>query len=513
MQKLWKEVILGTGLAGIVILGLKGVDITPIFLIIGLAIVFQLMLTGQASGGRLEVMGSDTNNPVKSSVTFDDIGGQEVAKREFIEALNFIKEEEKCRELGIRPLKGILLVGPPGTGKTLLAKAAASYTDSAFVATSGSAFVEMYAGVGAQRVRQIFKKARQAAAGLGKKSAIVFIDEIEVLGGKRGRHTSHLEYDQTLNQLLVEMDGINVNDEVRILVVAATNRGDLLDPALLRPGRFDRVVKVDLPDKEGRLHILQIHAREKPLDPSINLEKVAQETFGLSGAHLESLLNEAAIHALRQGHSRIKEDDIREALEKIMLGEKLDRQPLEEEKRRIAYHETGHAVVSEIIRPNSVSTLTVIPRGRALGYMRQTPEADHYLFSQRQLLDQIAVCLAGAVVEEIFFGCRSTGSSGDFEQAVNLAQKMIYTGMSDLGVISKEHISPRDIHREVQSIIRMQEERVRNLIKSHSATVKTIAEQLLQKEKLSGELLRQLLAKDDLTPAANQPTGDTEGAA
>ena len=238
-------------------------------------------------------------------VTFDDIGDRTWPNGS-LEALEFVNNREKCLKLGIRPLKGILLVGPPGTGKTLLAKAAASYTDSAFVATSGSSFVEMYAGVGAQRIRKVFSMGRQAAREQGKGSAIIFIDEIEVIGGKRGRHSSHLEYDQTLNQLLVEMDGINATNDVRVLVVGATNRADLLDPALIRPGRFDRVVRVDLPNKEGRLHILRIHARNKPLEAEVDLGKIAGETFGFSGAHLESLMNEAAIHASAIAEVRLK---------------------------------------------------------------------------------------------------------------------------------------------------------------------------------------------------------------
>ena len=493
MEIYWKEAALGSGFALVIALGIWGVDITPIVVMAGLAVLLQMMFAGRFfSSRKLEAVTLDARDSTGPVVTFDDIGGQETAKRELLEALEFICNREKSQSLGIRPLKGILLVGPPGTGKTLLAKAAASFTDSAFVSASGSSFVEMYAGVGAQRIRKLFNMGRQAAAHQGKDSAIVFIDEIEVIGGKRGRHSSHLEYDQTLNQLLVEMDGINAETEVRVLMVGATNRPDLLDPALIRPGRFDRVVRVDLPDKEGRLHILRIHAKNKPLAASVDLDKIARETFGFSGAHLESLLNEAAINALRNQSNVIREEDLREALEKVMLGEKLDRQPLEEERRRIAYHEIGHALVSESIRKGSVSSLTVIPRGQALGYMRQAPEGDRYLYSKQQLLDQIAIALGGAIMEEMVFGSRSTGSKGDFDQAVDAAHQMIYCGMSGLGVVSKQHVLSEDVNKEVKTIIAEQEQRVRNLLSSHQTIAGILAEELLKEEKLSGDRLRKL---------------------
>ena len=493
VETYWKEAALGTGVAVFIALGIWGVDVTPVAVLAGLVILLQMMFTGRLAGSRkLETLTLDGRNPAEPIVTFDDIGGQETAKRELLEALEFINNQEKCLRLGIRPLKGILLVGPPGTGKTLLAKAAASFTDSAFVAASGSSFVEMYAGVGAQRIRKVFSTGRQVAREQGKNGAIVFIDEIEVIGGKRGRHSSHLEYDQTLNQLLVEMDGINTTG-VRVLVVGATNRADLLDPALVRPGRFDRVVRVDLPDKEGRLHILRIHARNKPLAANVDLEKIAGETFGFSGAHLESLLNEAAINALRSSSSQIRNQDIRDALEKVMLGEKLDRKPLEEERRRIAYHETGHALVSECIRAGSVSSLTVIPRGQALGYMRQAPEGDKYLYSKQQLLDQIAIALGGAIMEEMFFGSRSTGSKGDFDQAVEAAYQIIFGGMSALGIVSKQHVLPEDVNGEVHAIISGQEKRVREFLKCHQAVAEALADELLKEEKLSGTRVRELL--------------------
>jgi vesicle-fusing ATPase len=292
-----KEVGLGLIIAVIIFLVICGYDLTPlIFLgVLGIGAYFIVRTRGLMTKNF-----SEQKISPQQEISFADIGGQAGAIRELQEALNFIKNNQAILQLGIRPLKGILLTGPPGTGKTLLAKAAASFTDAAFISCSGSEFIEMYAGVGAQRVRRLFQAAREATLKQGKNNALIFIDEIDILAGKRGQTSNHLEYDQTLNQLLVEMDGIKVNDKVRILVVAATNRMDLLDPAILRPGRFDRHVKVELPDKQGRLEILKLHTQNKPLADSVSLEEIAKETFGFSGAHLESLANEAAILAMRE---------------------------------------------------------------------------------------------------------------------------------------------------------------------------------------------------------------------
>jgi cell division protease FtsH len=320
-----KEIVVGVSAGVLVFLIRAGYDVTPIAAIAVIGYLASMIFSVKGFGKKFEVVDNASSSAPISGVSFNDIGGQEVAKRELLEALDFIRNQEVAKHLGIRPLKGILLSGPPGTGKTLLAKAAAGYTDSAFVATSGSEFVEMYAGVGAQRVRQLFRNAKTEAEKRGKKNAIVFIDEIDVIGGKRGVQRGHLEYDQTLNQLLVMMDGITSDDSIRTLVVAATNRIDLLDSALLRPGRFDRIVKVELPDKEGRLVILKIHTKNKPLGEDVDLEKIARETFGFSGAQLEMLTNEAAILALRQSKNVISEQDFRDAIDKVMMGEKLER--------------------------------------------------------------------------------------------------------------------------------------------------------------------------------------------
>lgn len=497
----WREGLIGGGLAALVFLVSRGVDVTALFLLGGAFLLLRLVTEGKglsggfAAGRKLGVVASPGQAAV-SSVSFDDVGGQEVAKRELVEALEFIRQSEVVSRLGIRPLKGILLSGPPGTGKTLLAKAAANYTDSVFVAASGSEFVEMYAGVGAQRVRHLFSRARSLAQSAGKRNAVVFIDEIDVLGGRRGQPASHHEYDQTLNQLLVEMDGISSQDSVRLLVVAATNRVDILDPALLRPGRFDRVVKVDLPDREGRLHILKLHARGKPLEDEAHLEVVARETFGFSGAHLESVLNESAILAWRAGRATISLANLHEAIEKVMMGERMDRRPGDRERRRIACHEAGHAAVSEVLYPGSVSAVTVTSRGQALGYVRQAPRDEQYLLTKQELLDQIAVCVAGAAAEEAFFGGRSTGSAGDFQQAVKLAKQVVFGGMSDLGVVGEESLPGRLLHETQRVLIEEQVVRARGLIEAHRAGIERVVSLLVERERLDGEKFRQALFQD-----------------
>lgn len=426
------------------------------------------------------------------AVTFSQIGGQETAKRELLEALTFLKESSRTKQLGIRPLKGVLLVGPPGTGKTLMAKAAANYTASVFLAASGSQFVQMYAGVGASRVRQLFKQARTMAERANKPSAIIFIDEIDVLGAKRGKNVSHLEYDQTLNELLTQMDGIESGEDVQILVVGATNRADLLDPALLRPGRFDRIVQVELPDKAGRLHILNIHAANKPLAADVCLEQIAAETHGFSGAHLENLLNEAAITALRDGRQEITQADLREAVEKVMLGEKSSRLLQKEERERVAYHEVGHAVIGELVRPGSVASITIVSRNRALGYIRQASQDDQYLYTKDQLLQAIQVCVAGAVMEEIIFGQRSTGAANDIEQAVSLAKRMVFAGLSPLGIVSSD-LPAAELNAAVVQIIQEQEKQVRKILSSRVDEVRSIAAHLLREETMNGDEFRLLL--------------------
>ncbi len=489
-----REIAAGVALAVLTYMIRQGYDMTSLLAIGALAGLLHYTLNVRGIGKKFEVIGGGEDSTVLSQVSFSDIGGQEVAKREVMEAIEFVKDAESIMKLGIRPLKGILLTGPPGTGKTLLAKAASNYIGSAFLATSGSEFVEMYAGVGAQRVRQLFTKAKSLAEKRGSKSAIIFIDEIDVVGGRRGMNRSHLEYDQTLNQLLVAMDGISLNDDIRVLLMGATNRIDLLDPALLRPGRFDRIIRVDLPDKEGRLHILKIHTKNKPLAHNVDLEVLAKETFGFSGAHLESLANEAAITAMRRKSEYISAGDFQEALEKVLMGERLDRRPGKEELMRIAVHETGHAIISEEVRPKSVSSINITSRGKALGYMRQAPEKDYYLYTRDQLELQISVLVAGAIAEEIFFGNRSTGSAGDFQEAAQVARKMVISGISEIGVVSEEDVPKALVHRTVNKIVNVQERKVMEVLKKKKDKFHEVLPILLEEESISGERFRSILS-------------------
>jgi cell division protease FtsH len=486
-----KEISIGISMAAVISMLIMGYDVTPFLFLAAAAggLYYFARMRGLINVKNFETVGVAE----RRDFSFDDIGGQESAIKELKEALDFIKNHCSIKKLGIRPLKGILLTGPPGTGKTLMAKAAASYTDAAFVAASGSEFIEMYAGVGAQRVRKLFQSAREIASRQKKDNALVFIDEIEILGGKRGKTTSHLEYDQTLNQLLVEMDGLKVDDNVRVLLVAATNRDDMLDPALLRPGRFDRRVKVDLPDKEGRLEILKLHTRNKPLADDVKLEIIAKDTFGFSGAHLESLANEAAILAMRDGSKEICQNHLNESIDKVMMGAKLDKRPSEAEMKRVAVHESGHALLSEIVRQGSVSTLTVTARGDALGYMRQTPDDDTYLYTKDFLENQIAIMLAGSVAEEIILGNRSTGSSGDFEHAMRTADTIIRSGMSELGVVCPDSLPQELKHKTITGIVKEQEERVKKYISESKHIFTYTVEILMEKEKISGDRFRKIM--------------------
>ncbi|MDD4570585.1 MAG: AAA family ATPase [Tepidanaerobacteraceae bacterium] len=483
------EIGVGLGIAFAIFLVIKGVNILPVIIILGFSYMLYNLTRSNLVRNPSKVITND------HGITFDQIGGQEVAKNELLEALDFIKNFDKAKKMGIRPLKGIMLTGDPGTGKTLMAKAATSYIDSVFVSASGSEFIEMYAGVGAQRVRQLFNGARAMAKKASKKHGVIFIDEIEVIAGIRGRHSSHLEYDQTLNQLLVEMDGISSGDDVNLLVIAATNRADIIDPALMRPGRFDRIVKVDLPDKEGRLEILKLHTKDKPLADDVDLNQIARETFGFSGAHLENLCNEAAILAMRGDNTEVNHKYFIEAIDKVIMGEKLNRKPTEEERKRIAIHESGHALVSELFNPNSVSAITITSRGQALGYMRQTSEDDIYLYTKQYLESQIAVSLAGAVAEEKILGDSSTGASGDFEQAVKLAKKMVFSGMSELSVVDKDSLPSEKLYKVISDILSMQKNIVEKMIDKKRNVLKIIVDYLMENEKIDGNHFRNILKK------------------
>lgn len=489
-----REVIIGLAAGTVGFLAYIHVDIWPVLL---LAALVLFLTQGNLHGIGSKKYVSLGERPPQASIRFTDIGGQETAKRELLEALDFVRAEEQISKLGIRPLKGILLAGPPGTGKTLLAKAAAGYTDSAFIAIAGSEFIEVYAGVGAQRVRGLFASARDTARRERKHHAIIFIDELEVVGGKRGGHTSHLEYDQTLNQILVEMDGLSAADDIRVLVLGATNRVDLLDPALTRPGRFDRVVQVELPDKQGREQILALHTRNKPVDSDVDLAEVARQTFGFSGAHLESLTNEAAILALREKREVISQKHFLEAIDKVILGEKVERRPSRTELERVAIHEAGHATLSELVAPDSVSTITIAPRGQSLGFVRHNPTDDTYLATAEYLAGQIRIALAGAVAEELVLGERSTGAVGDYDQATRVARQMIEAGMSRLGVVDRDLISDQTLAETEGEILRDLESTVRADLTPHAARLSAIAARLLDVETMTGDELRAIVASTE----------------
>ncbi|MFZ7102576.1 MAG: AAA family ATPase [Peptococcaceae bacterium] len=486
------EIITGMVLASFVFLFVIGYDITPLIILAVLGIMFYLMVQ------RKGLVKNESFQEVAATgkFNFENIGGQDVAKQELKEALEFLIKSDDINKRGIRPLKGILLTGPPGTGKTLLAKAAANYSDAVFLATSGAEFIEMYAGVGAQRVRKLFQSAREKAKKQQRNRAIIFIDEIDVLGSQRGSHASHMEYDQTLNQFLVELDGLSGNQDINILVIGATNRPDLLDSALLRPGRFDRQVKVDVPTLTGRLEILKLHTGNKKLSADVNLEEIAKETYGFSGAHLESVSNEAAILALRDKAESIEQSHFKEAIDKVMLGEKLGDKANKKVLQRVAIHEAGHAIISEIVKPDSVSQVTVTSRGNALGYVRQNQEDNEKLYTELELRNQIKVCLAGAAAEVVCLGNKSTGAGNDFKQAVKIAKTIINCGLSSLGVISEEDLPSEKLNCVLQEMIKDEELEVTGIINQNIAKLLEIAGILQEQEKISGEVIRKVLNND-----------------
>lgn len=491
MSKYSKEILIGVIPVVLLFLAFIGLNIIPLVMMAVLVIALLYIVKPKMN---LEAKGERPGKIRKpSALTFEEIGGQENAKNELKEALEFIIKYDDIKKFGIRPLKGILLTGPPGTGKTLMAKAAAHYTNSVFVGASGSEFVEMYVGVGASRIREMFKKAKTLAQKENKESAVIFIDEIDVIGGKRDGG-QHREYDQTLNQLLTEMDGIHTEESPRILIIAATNRKEMLDSALLRPGRFDRHIEVDLPDKKGRLHILNIHAANKPLADTVDLEKIAEESFNFSGAQLESVMNEAAIYAMRDGSEKIEQKHLTLAIDKVMMGEKTDRETSNEERERVAYHELGHAIVAEVVKPGTVSQVSLSPRGQALGFVRHNPQEDQYLYTKEYLEERIMIALGGAVAEEMFYGNRSTGSRNDFEQALNLVKMMMDSGLTSLGIVDREMVTKEELMKANASILDSLTSRTREILESYRSVFVQALGILIKEEVLSGEQFRNLLA-------------------
>jgi cell division protease FtsH len=452
----------------------------------------------------------------KPKVTFADVAGVEEAKQELREVVDFLKNPQKYRRLGAKIPRGILLVGPPGTGKTLLARAVAGEANVPFFSISGSEFVEMFVGVGAARVRDLFTQAKKLSP------SIVFIDELDAVGRHRGAGLGggHDEREQTLNQLLVEMDGFDENTNV--IVLAATNRPDILDPALLRPGRFDRRVIVDRPDFEGRKKILEVHLRGKPIGKDVNIDIIAKSTPGFVGADLANLVNEAAILAARKNKNEINMEEFEEAIEKVIAGpEKKNRILRPQEKELVAFHELGHALVAKLIpEATPVHKVTIIPRGLALGYTLQLPEEDRYLLSKKELEAEIAVLLGGRAAEELIFGQPTSGAADDLRRATELARKMVCEyGMSEklrnltLGENHSEIFLGKDlmqiknysedtakiIDEEIKNIVDKAYNRALTLLKDHEDILKELSKVLIEKETLDSSEIDKFLQKNKET--------------
>jgi len=452
----------------------------------------------------------------KQKVTFKDVAGAKEAKQELMEIVDFLKNPKKFLDVGAVIPKGILLMGAPGTGKTLLARAVAGEAGVAFFSISGSEFVEMFVGVGASRVRDLFKVAKQAAP------AIIFVDEIDAVGRSRGvgMGGGNVEREQTLNQILVEMDGFEPNEKV--IVMAATNRPDVLDPALLRPGRFDRRVTIDLPDRSDREEILKIHARKKPFAEDVNLIVVAERTPGFSGADLYSLMNEGAILAARENRTKVSQYDLIRAIEKVMLGPERKSHILSQEEKKItAYHEAGHAIVSSILDyADPVHKISIISRGRAAGYVLHLPLEDRKLQSRKEFLDDIAVSLGGYVSERMMFGDITTGPSNDLQVSTALARDMVTKyGMSDaMGPVALEGEGGRvlfgrgvgeseyseqiaaQIDSEVKSIMTNAMNRAESTIKIHKKLLDAVALRLIETETIERDEFEQILVANGVVP-------------
>ena len=440
----------------------------------------------------------------KTKVRFDDVAGLEEEKGELIEIVDFLKRPEKYTKMGARVPKGILLYGKPGTGKTLIAKAIAGEADVPFISMSGSEFIEMFAGLGASRVRKLFERARKLAP------CIVFIDEIDAIGSRRtSNNGAESENNQTLNQLLVEMDGFG--SEETIIVLAATNRPEMLDKALLRPGRFDRQITIPNPDLKGRLEILKIHSKDKKLADDVNLESIAEDTAGFTGAELENILNEAAIVATKAKHEEIENEDIEEAVKKVTVGlEKKDRVISDKDKRLTAYHEAGHAVVSRYLpTQTNVKEVSIIPRGVAGGYTMYKSNEDKYYISKTEMQEKLIALLGGRAAERLVLDDISTGASNDIEVATQIARDMVTKyGMSDtLGPIDFQGKEPYEmqmfgenigdkIGAEVKTLIDTAYNDAMTLLKEHRDKLDKIAETLLQKEKINEQEFNQIFEQE-----------------
>lgn len=505
------------------------VNLVPFLLMIGLAVWMINKMSGaqSANGKAFEFSKSRARLEGKVKVRFADVAGCDEEKQEMAEIIDYLKYPKKFEKMGARIPKGVLLAGHPGTGKTLLAKAVAGEANVPFYSISGSDFVEMFVGVGASRVRDMFKKAKQTAP------CIIFIDEIDAVGRQRGAGFGggHDEREQTLNQLLVEMDGMEENTGV--VVIAATNRPDVLDPALLRAGRFDRQITVSLPDRKGREGILKVHARNKHFAADIDLGALAKRTPGFSGADLENVLNESAIMAVRHDETEITMADIDEAIDRVMMGPaKVSKTYDDKTKKLVAYHESGHAIVGLFMEnAQVVQKVTIIPRGQAGGYNLMTPKEEKMMNTKNDLLATITSFMGGRVAEELFFDDVTTGASNDIERATNIAKDMVTLyGMSDLGPIKynsgsenvflgRDYNQPNnvsgqvafEIDQEVRKIVNGCHDEAKKLIQAHETELTRIAEALMEYETLTAEQIQKVVKGEDISADFTDTKSETAG--
>nr|WP_330400506.1 AAA family ATPase [Clostridioides difficile] len=436
---------------------------------------------------------TDDSLSTKPKTTFRDVAGLDEVKEELFEIVDFMKSPQKYQKMGAKIPKGVLFYGPPGTGKTLLASAVAGETNSSFFNVTGSEFVEKYVGVGAKRVRTLFEKVRKEAP------SIIFIDEIDAVGAKRHLESNN-EKDQTLNQLLVEMDGFNKDSNV--LIIGATNRLDLLDEALLRPGRFDRHIHIGAPNYHTRFEILKVHTDDKPIDKSVNLELLAKKTHGFNGAHLSNIANEAAIFAVRDDSECITSEHFDKALERVIAGlESKNSALVEKEKKIVAYHEAGHALVSDIVGICPIQKISIVPRGQALGYVLQLPDEDRYIYTKDELIGKIKILLAGKASEELIFNHKSTGAKDDLKKVTEIANQMVCEyGMSNLGFMTidgndKTFLCDK-VQKEANRIVEICYKETLEMLKDNLEDLHSVSKFLFEKETMTHEELKDLIGKE-----------------
>ncbi len=491
------------------------INVVPILLMIGFAYMIFGQMRGRGGGNVFSIFSMRESQAKlydrrKERTTFDDVAGLRGPKTELREVISFLKSPERFQRLGGEIPRGVLLIGPPGTGKTLLARAVAGEADVPFFSITGSNFMEMFVGVGASRVRDLFEEAKKSSP------SIIFIDELDSIGRRRGAGLGggHDEREQTLNQLLSEMDGFDPQEDV--IVIAATNRPDILDPALLRPGRFDRRINVDLPTLQDREEILEIHARDKKIADKVDLKRVARGTPGFSGADLENLLNEAALLAARKDKSAVESEDIEAARDKVLMG--LERESValtDEECKLIAYHESGHALLAALLpHADPIHKVTIVPRGRAMGVTQQLPERDKYIYRREYMLDRLAVMMGGRAAEDLVLSTSTSGAENDLKQATQLARKMVLDwGMSKhlehvaLGGGSEKVFlgqqiaqqrdyseqTAREIDEEIKKILNESFNRAISTLQAHRQELEQLANILLEKEEIPGEEVLELL--------------------